>query len=188
MASELRASRARSLAGVLLLAGVAPIAHADMLYKCLDAAGQTTIQNDPCPKGQTRVWARDTTPEPPPSPEQVALEQARREQAALEAAERAAAEEAAAKQAAEADAIKREFDARERAQARAAAKREGVTDSDAADAPPRDAEEGNDVASKEERCNAAKAFAQSLRDKPWIDLDDAQWRRVYGWVFQQCRK
>jgi hypothetical protein len=177
-------ARSAALFAALLLVVLAPGARADTLYKCVDAAGLTTIQAGPCPKGQTQVWARPTEPEPPPTPEQLAAQQARREQAARESAERAAAEAIAAQRAEEADQMQEQVVAEEREKADAAAKRAGVVD--AAPPPPR-AEEGDDEAGRTARCDEAKAFAQSLRAKPWLSLDDAQWQRVYGWVFQQCR-
>lgn len=48
------------------------------LFKCIDAAGVTSIQSEPCGKGSTQVWRRDATPEPPPTPDQAAQAEAKR--------------------------------------------------------------------------------------------------------------
>lgn len=48
------------------------------LFKCLDAAGVTSIQSEACAKGSTVVWRRDATPEPTPTPDQAALAEAKR--------------------------------------------------------------------------------------------------------------
>ena len=48
------------------------------LFKCVDAAGVTSIQSEPCTKGSTVVWRRDATPEPEPTPDQAALAEAKR--------------------------------------------------------------------------------------------------------------
>ena len=183
--------RRPSLRTFVLALACAPLAasaaEGDTLYKCVDAAGLTTIQNAPCPKGQTQAWARPTAPEPPPTPEQLAAQQAQREQADRAAAERAARAKEAAKRAAEADAMQQEVDEAARQQADAAARRAGVVDA----TPPPVPNEGQAIldekAAKEKRCSDAKDFALSLRSKPWLGLDDAQWQRLYGWVVQECR-
>lgn len=45
-------------------------AFAGTLYKCMDAKGAATVQNDACPEGSTTAWVRGYTPEPykPPTP------------------------------------------------------------------------------------------------------------------------
>ena len=48
------------------------------LFKCIDAAGVTSIQSEPCAKGSTVVWRRDATPEAKPTPDQAALAEAKR--------------------------------------------------------------------------------------------------------------
>ncbi len=48
------------------------------LFKCVDAAGVTSIQSKPCAKDSTVVWRRDATPEPKPTPDQTALAEAKR--------------------------------------------------------------------------------------------------------------
>ena len=181
---------------VALLLAPAPAfaaGDADTLYKCVDAAGLTTIQNSPCPKGQTQAWARATTPEPPPTPEQLAEQQARREQADREAAERAKRKAAEVERARANAAVEEELADEERAQADAAAEQAGVAAADAAvpepaEEPPADGEAILDEqAAREKKCTDARQFAIDLRAKPWLDLDDAQWQRVYGAVVQACR-
>jgi hypothetical protein len=135
-------------------------AAADTLYKCLDAMAVPSIQNEPCGKGQTQVWARDTTPEPPPTPGQVAAAQAREEQRARDRAaeqERQLAEEAAQRVADE-------------------AKKAEPATSQAPSVPTPAADP----------CDDAKSFVAQVRAKPWLQLDDAQMQRLYGWVTQQC--
>ena len=151
--------RATLLAGVLLL----PLpAAADTLYKCIDAAGIVSIQMEKCGKGQTQVWARDTAPEPPPTPEQVAAAQARAEAQARQRAEE------------EARWLEQE-EARRKAEAEAAAKPEPKTDEPVAT-----------PTAAPDRCDAAKSFAAQVRDKPWLGIDAAQMQRLYGWVAQEC--
>ena len=150
-------------AWLLALLCVLPLpAAADTLYKCVDAAGLATIQMDPCGKGLKQVWARDTAPEPPPTPEQIAAAQARAEEQARQRAEEQARwleqEEARRKEAEAAEAAK--LEARDKP----------------ADAP----------ATPPDPCDAAKDFAAQVRAKPWLGLDDAQMQRVYGWVAQEC--
>lgn len=176
---------ARAIAIVAVLLALASQARADTLYKCVDPAGLTTIQNAPCPKGYTQAWARETAPEPPPTPEQLAAAQARREQAEREARARAADEALAAQRAQEAEAMREELVAEEREQADLAATRAGAPAGSGEPVPAVEPEDAG--ADPEARCNEAKSFAQSLRAKAWIDLDEAQWRRVYGWVVQECR-
>jgi hypothetical protein len=65
--------------GLLVLAPTtASAAEKSELFKCVDAAGVTSIQSEPCAKGSTVVWRRDATPEPEPTPDQAALAEAKR--------------------------------------------------------------------------------------------------------------
>jgi len=146
-----------ALAGLCLL----PLpALADTLYKCVDAAAIPSIQSEPCGKGQTQVWARETAPEPPPTPEQLAAAQAR-----AEAQERARVEEQARQQA--------EDEARRVAAEAQKAQGDAPPVSPAA-APPSDS------------CDQAKDFVAQVRAKPWLQMDEAQMQRLYGWVTQEC--
>ena len=79
---------------LLLSAGLAalclaPPARAEALYRCEDGKGAVSIQSEPCPKGMTQVWKRETAPDPEPTPE------ARAAQAAAAEAEVQRQEEAA---------------------------------------------------------------------------------------------
>jgi hypothetical protein len=162
--------RRRVDALLLALLLVVPLpAAADMLYKCVDPAGITSIQMAPCVKGTKQVWARDTAPEPPPTPEQVAAAQAR-----AEAQERERVEaEARWREAEEARRL-----AAEAAKAAKAAKAENAGDSTTVDPakPP----------TAPDPCDEAKAFAAQVRGKPWLGLDPGQMQRLAGWVAQQC--
>jgi hypothetical protein len=137
-------------------------AFADTLYKCVDAAGLAAIQMEPCARGHKQVWARDTAPEPPPTPEQVAAAQARAEEQARQRAEE------------QARWLEQEEARRKAAEAAVAKPEPAKEDVAAAAAPPPDP------------CDEAKAFAAQVRAKPWLGLDAAQMQRVYGWVAQQC--
>ena len=145
----------RLLAAALLLAPLP--AAADTLYKCIDAQGFTTIQQEPCAKGATQVWKRDTAPEPPPTPEQLAAAQAREEARAQERARRAEAE-------------------------RLAYEAEAARAKQAAAPPPAEAPPPPPV----DKCDDAKALAARLRGLPWLELNDGQKQRMFGWVAQQC--
>jgi hypothetical protein len=145
-----------ALAGLCVLPSTAA---ADTLYKCVDAAAIPSIQNEPCGKGQTQVWARETAPEPPPTPEQLAAAQAR-----AAARERARIEEQAR--------LRDEEEARRVAEEAKKAQADKPPESPAP--PPADP------------CDEAKAFVAQVRDKPWLQMEDAQMQRLYGWVTQQC--
>jgi hypothetical protein len=157
--------RARFGVVVLLVAGATP-AGAEMLYKCVDANGLTTIQQDKCAKGTRQVWARESVPEPPPTPEQLAEAQARAEALARE-------QEAQAQRDAEAQ-LEAQLaeDAAKREEAAAAAK-----PADGAVEPP---------PPPPDPCEEAKAFAAKVRSLPWLQLDPGQTQRLWGWVVQEC--
>lgn len=53
------------------------MAAKNVLYKCVSAAGVTSIQSVACPTGATEAWRRDAVPEPPPTPEQIAQAEAK---------------------------------------------------------------------------------------------------------------
>jgi hypothetical protein len=135
-------------------------AAADTLYKCVDAMAVPSIQNEPGGMDQTPVWARDTPPEPPPTPEQAAAAQAREEQRARD---RAAALE------------------RQRADEEARRLADEAKQAEAAIPPP-----PAPATTSADPCDDAKAFMAQVRAKPWLQLDDAQMQRLYGWVAQQC--
>jgi hypothetical protein len=145
----------------LLLAAPAAAADKAELFKCVDAAGVTSIQSAPCAKGSTQVWRRDAAPEAPPTPEQAAQAQARRERDERTVRELSQEVERKLKPAPP----PREERAPEPAAVRA--------DEAPADAP--------------DRCAQAQEFAAQLRDKEWLALSDDQVRRLYGWVATQCQ-
>lgn len=60
------------------LPGNAVAAQKSELFKCVDAAGVTSIQSEPCAQGSTVVWRRSATPEPKPTPDQAAQVEAKR--------------------------------------------------------------------------------------------------------------
>ena len=149
--------------GLLLLAAAAPVAAAETaeLFKCVDAAGVTSIQSEPCAKGSTQVWRRDATPEPEPTPEQAAQAQARRER------DQRAVRELSAD-------LQRTLKPRPTPAPATTAATAGATDA----ATP---------ASAADRCVVAQEFAAQLRDKTWLALSDDQVQRLYAWVARECQ-
>lgn len=143
----------------LLLAGTAPVAAADKaeLFKCVDAAGATSIQSSPCAKGSTQVWRRDATPEAAPTPEQVAQAQE-----------------------------KRERDQRTVRELSAEVERK-LKPTPPKPEEPKPAETPAAEATAPDRCEQAQAFAGQLRDKGWLGLSDEQTRRLYAWVATECQ-
>jgi hypothetical protein len=155
------------LAVLLCLPGSVALAAQDALYKCVDPAGVTSIQSEPCAKGSTQAWKRDTTPEAPPTPAEQAQAEARRlrdQQRVRELSQ----------------ALERRM--REDAAAEAAAKA-------APPLPPppaaEDADDGKDAAIA--ACQEAQEFANAARAKEWLGLTDDQVRRLYNWVAQECK-
>ena len=148
----------RHHAPLLALLLVLPLpAAAETLYKCIDPAGLTSIQMAPCAKGSKQVWARESAPEPPPTPEQVAAAQARAQER-----ERLRAEE--------------EARLRDEEQARKVA----------ATPPPAEAKEPPAPPPPPDPCDEAKLFAAQVRAKPWLGMNPDQMQRLYGWVAQEC--
>jgi hypothetical protein len=155
-----------------VLCVLAPAVHAETLYKCVDKTGLTTIQQDPCGKGQTQAWARASQPEPPPTPEQLAAMQARREAQAQQEAREAEQRQ------------KEEAEARERAAALP------LPPLPPAPPPPETAPDGTPAPPPNEAeaaCNEARAFGIAARAKPWLELNSTQQQRLYAWVVQQCK-
>jgi hypothetical protein len=161
-----------SIAVLLILPGSAALAQ-DALYKCVDPAGVTSIQSDPCAKGSTQAWKRDTTPEAPPTPAEQAQAEARRlrdQQRVRELSqqlERRMREEAAAEAAAKASPPLPPLPS-------AANDEDDGKDDTGADAA---------VAA----CQDAQQFANAARAKEWLGLTDDQVRRLYNWVAQECK-
>ena len=170
----------------LLLPGRAAAEETKVLHKCVDAKGVTSIQAAKCAKGTTEVWARDAQTEP----------------------RQTAAEAAAARE--------REARNRQQVVQESAELQRRMAPSNApvvAPAPPQMPPEGSHLAGATNpvegsqlaptpvqeppqtqlpmtgvnNCQAAQAFATSVREKQWIGLNDDQLRRIFGWVADQCR-
>jgi hypothetical protein len=148
------------LAAIAMLA-LAPEAFAGkgaMLYKCVSAAGVTSIQSNACPTGSTEAWHRDTTPEPAPTPEQAAQQEAKRlrdQQTVRDLSEQ----------------IDRKLQPAAPAPAASASASVSPVPASAESDP----------------CRDAQAFADSARAKPWLALSDDQQQRLYTWVGEQCK-
>ena len=158
----MRQARMRGVwaAAWLLLAAPAAAADKAELFKCVDAAGVTSIQSAPCAKGSTQVWRRDATAEAPPTPEQAAQALARRERD-----ERAGRE------------LSREVER----------KLKPTPPSEQPAPAPEVAQPGEGVTDAPDRCAQAQEFAAQLREKEWLALSEDQLRRLYGWVATQCQ-
>jgi hypothetical protein len=142
--------------------------------------GRTSIQAKPCAKGTTEVWARPAQTEPKPS-----------------AADLAAAREREARAQKEVIVQSEELQRRLQPQVAPAPPERPVPGSHLAGAtnPP----EGSQMAPLPveepqmpqavtvDNCQAAQAFAGSVREKTWIGLTDDQLKRIFGWVSDQCR-
>ena len=154
--------RYRLLACTLLpwavLALPAQAAEKNQLYKCVDPAGATSIQSGPCAKGSTEVWRRVAGAEPAPSAEQQAQAEAKRLRDQQTVRE-----------------LSEQLDRRLAAKSEPAPTGSAENKAAAAAADPPD------------RCSQAQDFAAQLRDKQWLDLSEAQVRRVYAWVSEQCK-
>ncbi|GAB2663237.1 DUF4124 domain-containing protein [Arenimonas aestuarii] len=147
----------RFFLAVCCLALAAP-AVAESLFKCTDAQGAVSILSEPCPAGSTQVWKRDATPEPGPSVEELAARAALAEAEARRAAEEARLAEAA------------RLAEEQRLQAEAQARAE-----EAAGSPRRKSE-----------CTQAHEFSDSVLEKPWLRLTQAQLAELRAWVVAQC--
>lgn len=144
-----------------LAVSIAPAAVAgkNLLYKCVSAAGVTSIQSVACPAGSKEEWRRDATPEPPPTPEQLAQAEAkllRDQQTVRELSEI--------------------VDKKLQPQAPTPEPAPpAVTAAVAAEQASVDA------------CQSAQAFAGEVREKAWLGLTGEQTRRLYTWVAEQCK-
>lgn len=137
------------------------IAGAEALYKCTDPQGAVSIQSEPCPKGSTQVWKREATPDPAPSPEELAA--------------RAALAQAESERVAEAARLAQER--RMAAQARIDEdKRLREAVAEAVTPPPRKSE-----------CTQAHDFDDFARQLAWLELTQLQRERIQRWVIEQCR-
>ncbi len=150
--------RVVALLAILLFATTG--AQAATLYKCVSATGLESIQSDPCAKGATQVWKRDATPEPLPTPEQMAALQARRDRESA--------------------------DARMMSQVAGTSRMEAPV---VAPAPPPPPPIAIAPAPEQPKgpCRRANEFATDLRAKDWLEMRDDQLRRLSDWVATQCR-
>jgi hypothetical protein len=140
---------------------VSPMAGAEALYKCTDPKGAVSIQSEPCAKGSTQVWKREATPDPAPSPEELAARAALAQAEAERIAETARlAEERRLAAKARIDEDKR--------------LREAVAN--AVSPPPRKSE-----------CTKAHDFNDTALQLPWLELTQLQRERMQRWVIEQCR-
>ena len=136
------------------------MAGAEALYKCTSPAGAVSIQSEPCPKGSSEVWKREATPDPAPSPEEMAARTALAQAEADRMAETARLAEL------------RRLDAQARIDDEKRL-REAVA---SAVPPPRKSE-----------CTKAHDFNDQAAALPWLDLNQAQREAIKRWVVQQCR-
>lgn len=142
----------------LLLAS--PIAAAEALYKCTDPKGAVSIQSEPCAQGSTQVWKREATPDPSPTPEELAA--------------RAALAQAESDRIAETARLAQER--RMAAQARLDDEkrlREAV-----ASAIPTE---------RKSECTKAHDFNDTAAQLAWLELTQLQRERMKRWVIEQCR-
>lgn len=143
----------------LLVLLLAPAAQAESLYKCTGEKGAVSIQSEPCPKGMTQVWKRETAPDPEPTPEQQAAQAAAAEAEAARAAESA--------RLANLERLAERLEREEQARRAAAAPAERP-------------------ATKSE-CTLAHEFQDAASDKPWLELTQSQRERIRSWVIRTCR-
>jgi hypothetical protein len=134
-------------------------AAAEPLYKC-DAGGAVTIQSEPCPKGATQIWVRDVTPEPGPTPEDIAARAA----LAQAEAQRLAEQARLAQQSRIDDLVRRDDELRARA-----------------------AEAAGRVPERKSDCTLAHEFADAAYAKDWLNLSETQRDRLRRWVVEQCK-
>ena len=153
-----------------------------MLYKCVDAKGVASIQSKPCAKGTTEAWKRAAEQEPVPTQAQIATAQAREARNEQQVRELSAEVQ---RRMDEQNPPPRTTPAPGSHLAGANNPREG---SQLAPVQPAGAEDVPLPSSVSiDSCQAAQAFAASVREKNWIGLTDEQTRRIFGWVADQCR-
>lgn len=145
--------------GVFLLLAPAASVAADKseLFKCVDSAGVTSIQSEPCAKDSTVVWRRDATRERKPTPDEAALAEAKRLRDMQTVRE-----------------LSEIVERRSRPQPQPP---EPVEEER-----PETAEAKSLTA-----CESAMEFSASVRDKQWLALSVDQMQRIYRWVTEQCK-
>ena len=143
--------------GLLFL--LASIAHAanGVLYRCAGANAAVSIQSEPCPQGTTQVWKHDTIPDPALTSEQLAAAEARRQ---------------------------KDTEAARTLSLMAGTTRETPP---VPVAPPPPVIATPVIAEPPKGpCRTAHELADSIRDKPWLEMTDNQLRRLDDWIAQQC--
>jgi len=164
----------------LMLPSFAAAQQTEVLHKCVDAKGITSIQAKPCAKGSTEVWTRAAQTEPKPTAAEVAA--ARERQARAQEEVRVQSE-----------ALQRQLQPQV-APALPASPTPGSHLAGATNpvegsqlAPKQVEEPAMPQAAAIDNCGSAQAFAAEVREKTWLGLTDDQLKRVYGWVSDQCR-
>ena len=164
----------------LVLPSLAAAQATEVLHKCVDAKGVTSIQANPCPKTSTEVWKRDAQTEPKQTPADIAAAREREARARQEVI-------------VQSEELQRKLDAQV-APAPPASPTPGSHLAGSTN--PREGSQLAPVAVEEppmpqavtvDNCQAAQAFATAVREKTWIGLTDDQMKRVFGWVADQCR-
>ena len=166
--------------GALALPSTAAAQKTEVLHKCVDAKGVTSIQAKPCAKGTTEVWARQAQTEPKPT-----------------AADLAAAREREARAQKEVIVQTEQLQRRLQPEVAPAPPENPTPGSHLAGATnPREGSQMAPAPVQEppmpqavtvDNCQVAQNFATAVREKTWIGLTDDQLKRVYGWVSDQCR-
>ena len=187
---------------LVLLLITAPVAQAGMLYKCATSKGEVTIQSDPCPAGSTEVWKRDSAPAPQQTLQQVVANSVQQKPAAatVPAAPPTIAPPApmstpvpppvgagpmpppAAPMPAPAPAAPPAMIMPPPGPPPAAASPSTITlqwhdepETPAGQPPPPSG-----------ACDSAKAFANAVREKIWLNLTQDQMQSLYNWVLNEC--
>jgi len=142
----------------LLLAS--PLAAAEALYKCTDPQGAVSIQSEPCAKGSSQVWKREATPDPEPSPEQLAARTALAQAEAQRTAETARLAE------------QRRLDAQARID-----DDKRLREAVASAVPP----------ARKSECTQAHDFSDQASQLAWLELTQAQREGIKRWVVVTCR-
>jgi hypothetical protein len=177
----LRAALALMVAGsALALPSAATAEETKVLYKCVDAKGEVSIQAKSCPAGSTTAWRRDAQAEPKPTAEQEAASRDRDAQNQQQMIQLT-------------DEVNRKLKA-DQLPPPATGPQPGSHLAGATNPPegsqmaPRIPEPAPDPTSfRSDGCQSAQAFATSVREKTWLGLSEDQTRRLYGWVQDQCR-
>ena len=164
----------------LLLPSLAAAEQTEVLHKCVDAKGVSSIQAKPCPKGTTEAWVRPAQTEPKQTAADIAAAREREARARQEVI-------------VQSEELQRKLDAQV-APAPPASPTPGSHLAGATN--PREGSQLAPVAVEEppmpqavtvDNCQVAQNFATAVREKTWLGLTDDQLKRVYGWVSDQCR-